>query len=67
MDIGSVDIVAGQLLTSFGLLIKSYVRVGNPYPNPEAAKCLANFGIRILNPFFNSGFGFLIGRIKLAS
>ena len=27
-------------------------RVGNP--NPESAQFLANFGIRIRNPFFNS-------------
>ncbi len=29
-----------------------FIRVGNPYPNPESAQFLANFGIRIRNPFF---------------
>ena len=40
-------------------------RVGNP--NPESAKFFANFGIRIRNPIFDSGFGFLMVRLKLAS
>ena len=35
--------------------------------DPESAQILVNFGIRIRNQIFNSEFGFLIGRLKLAS
>ena len=41
-------------------------RVGNPNPWSVIRPMFSQFGIRIRNPLFNSGFGFLI-RLKLAS
>ena len=40
-----------------------YIRVGNPNPGSGIRPIFGQFW----NPFFNSGFSFLIGRLKLAS